>query len=206
MGYSRACKEKSTTTLPRVISLAGSAAIPGQPAAHASPDGLTRAYAACERLAREHYENFPVASRLLPRRMRPHVAAVYAFARHADDFADEARYEGQDRLALLDAWLERLRACPSRDDDHPIFLALEWADAMEAGNFRSQREFARAIGLSHGRVSQVLGLLRLCSDVLEALDALGDPLYSWKVTERKLRPFTNLPKLEQKLRLEELLR
>ena len=69
MGYSRACKEKSTTTLPRVISLAGSAAFPGQPAAHAYSDGLTRAYAACERLAREHYENFPVASRLLPRRM-----------------------------------------------------------------------------------------------------------------------------------------
>lgn len=124
MGYSRTCKEKSTTTLPRVIFLAGSAASPGQPAAHTSPDDLTRAYAACERLAREHYENFPVASRLLPRRMRPHVAAVYAFARQADDFADEARYEGQDRLALLDGWLERLRACPSRDDDHPIFLAL----------------------------------------------------------------------------------
>ena len=51
--------------------------------------GLAEAYAACERLAREHYENFPVASRLLPAPMRPHVAAVYAFARVADDFADE---------------------------------------------------------------------------------------------------------------------
>ena len=50
---------------------------------------LTAAYAACAHLARTHYENFPVASRLLPRRMRPHVAAVYAFARMADDFADE---------------------------------------------------------------------------------------------------------------------
>ncbi len=104
--------------------MAGSAAFPGQPAAQAFLDGLSQAYAACERLAREHYENFPVASRLLPRRMRPHVAAIYAFARHADDFADEARYEGQDRLALLDGWLERLRACTSREDDHPIFRAL----------------------------------------------------------------------------------
>ena len=50
---------------------------------------LARAYAACEALARSHYENFPVASRLLPAPMRPHVAAVYAFARIADDIADE---------------------------------------------------------------------------------------------------------------------
>ena len=42
---------------------------------------LAQAYAACEALARSHYENFPVASMLLPREMRPHVAAVYAFAR-----------------------------------------------------------------------------------------------------------------------------
>ena len=53
------------------------------------PEPLARAYAACEALARSHYENFPVASRLLPAPMRPHVAAVYAFARVADDIADE---------------------------------------------------------------------------------------------------------------------
>ena len=53
------------------------------------PEPLARAYAACERLAQSHYENFPVASRLLPAPMRPHVAAVYAFARGADDIADE---------------------------------------------------------------------------------------------------------------------
>ena len=40
---------------------------------------LDAAYAACLRLAREHYENFPVASHLLPSRMRPHIAAIYAF-------------------------------------------------------------------------------------------------------------------------------
>ena len=38
------------------------------------------AYAACLQIAREHYENFPVASRLVPASMRPHVAAIYAFA------------------------------------------------------------------------------------------------------------------------------
>ena len=42
-----------------------------------------------ESMARAHYENFPVASVLLPRHMRPHIAAVYAFARAADDFAEQ---------------------------------------------------------------------------------------------------------------------
>jgi phytoene synthase len=67
-----------------------------------------QAYAACERLARVHYENFPVASLLLPERMRPHVAAVYAFARVADDFADEGHLPEAERLRLLDGWERRL--------------------------------------------------------------------------------------------------
>jgi squalene synthase HpnC len=71
---------------------------------------LAAAYTACERIAREHYENFPVASFLLPKRMRPHVAAVYAFARTADDFADEDGLSAQDRLARLDEWGRRLHA------------------------------------------------------------------------------------------------
>jgi phytoene synthase len=69
---------------------------------------LNEAYAVCERLARRHYENFPVASWLLPARMRPHVAAVYAFARVADDFADEGARTPAERLAALDAWERRL--------------------------------------------------------------------------------------------------
>jgi phytoene synthase len=70
--------------------------------------GLAGAYASCERLARTHYENFPVASRLLPARMRPHVAAIYAFARLADDMADEGDRPAAARLADLDAWERRL--------------------------------------------------------------------------------------------------
>jgi hydroxysqualene synthase len=66
------------------------------------------AYAYCERLAKDHYENFPVASRLLPAAMRPHIAAVYAFARRADDFADEPGIADAERLRLLAAWEARL--------------------------------------------------------------------------------------------------
>jgi phytoene synthase len=71
---------------------------------------LAHAYEACEALARSHYENFPVASALLPRPMRPHVAAVYAFARTADDLADEGDMPGADRRAALEAWQRRLHA------------------------------------------------------------------------------------------------
>lgn len=68
------------------------------------PPELAEAYRACERMARAHYENFPVASLLVPARMRPHVAALYAFARTADDFADEGDRDPNEREALLDDW------------------------------------------------------------------------------------------------------
>src|SRR5437868_8870182 len=61
-------------------------------------------------MARSHYENFPVASRLLPAPMRPHVAAVYAFARVADDIADEGSAPAAERLVQLNAWQRRLHA------------------------------------------------------------------------------------------------
>ena len=69
---------------------------------------LARAYAVCEALARSHYENFPVASRLLPRPMRPHIAALYAFARVADDIADEGAASTAERQMELAAWQRRL--------------------------------------------------------------------------------------------------
>ncbi len=67
------------------------------------PHALRGDYAQCEKLAGSHYENFPVASSLLAGDLRPHVAALYAFARTADDFADEPLYEGN-RLTELDRW------------------------------------------------------------------------------------------------------
>jgi phytoene synthase len=83
------------------------------------------AYAECERLARSHYENFPVASWLVPMRMRPHIAAVYAFARTADDFADEGRRTDVERMRLLDDWQSRLHTCVTDCDPRDrVFLAL----------------------------------------------------------------------------------
>jgi hydroxysqualene synthase len=99
-----------------------------------TPD-LDAAYASCERRARAHYENFPVASVLLPPGTRRHIAAIYAFARAADDFADEGSATGDERIRLLDGWLDRLHrvaagdaqpdAQPGEPDDTPaIFAAL----------------------------------------------------------------------------------
>ena len=92
-------------------------------------DDQAAAYAYCQQIAREHYENFPVASRLLPASMRPHIAAVYAFARRADDFADEPGLQVDERLKRLDDWHDRLtRAIPGPpggiSGDDLIFAAL----------------------------------------------------------------------------------
>jgi squalene synthase HpnC len=77
---------------------------------------LDVAYDACFRYGRGHYENFPVASWFLPRPMRRHVAAVYAFARAGDDFADEGNRTVDERHRLLDVWLQRLRRTASAPD------------------------------------------------------------------------------------------
>ncbi|MEO5894584.1 MAG: squalene synthase HpnC [Vicinamibacterales bacterium] len=87
---------------------------------------LDSAYAHCADVARRHYENFPVASSLVPAGMRPHIAAVYAFARAADDFADEPGRAPEERLRLLDAWQDQLhRTATGGAADNPVFRALE---------------------------------------------------------------------------------
>lgn len=90
---------------------------------------LAAAYAACEQDASSHYENFPVASLLLPRRMRPHVAAVYAFARAADDFADEGSRSPAERHALLDGWIRRLHHAAATTEPGPPASAGEPSNA-----------------------------------------------------------------------------
>jgi len=74
-----------------------------------SPTALDRAYAACAARAAAHAENFPTASLLLPAPARRHVAAFYAFAREADDWADEPnRGTPGERRAALHAMRARL--------------------------------------------------------------------------------------------------
>ncbi|MFQ5860781.1 MAG: squalene synthase HpnC [Dehalococcoidia bacterium] len=80
------------------------------------------AFQYCEQLARTHYENFTVGSRLLPRDKLPHVYAVYSFCRFVDDLGDEAP---GDRLELLAQWEEELHRCYDGTPRHPVMVAIQ---------------------------------------------------------------------------------
>ena len=83
------------------------------------PASLAAAYELCSRIARSHYENFTIASWLMPRAMRPHMYAIYAYARIADDFADE-----EHDLAKLDQWEHELDLAYAGAPRHLVFVAL----------------------------------------------------------------------------------
>ena len=80
------------------------------------------AYKHCEQLARSHYENFTVGSWLLPRALRPHLVAIYAFCRRTDDLGDEAP---GDRLTLLNDWEAELASCYGGQPTDPVMVALQ---------------------------------------------------------------------------------
>lgn len=86
---------------------------------------LESAYQQCERLAHTHYENFPVASRFLPKKIRRAIAVIYAFARRADDIADEGDLSQVERLEQLDMYWRSLEAISLGIlPDDPVFVAL----------------------------------------------------------------------------------
>ena len=87
---------------------------------------LNSAYEYCQRLARHHYENFPVASLLLPKRLRQPISVIYAFARTADDIADEGDASDQQRLQALTDYQQQLVAIEQGlyQGQSPVFIAL----------------------------------------------------------------------------------
>ena len=94
---------------------------------------LENAYIECIQLAQSHYENFPVASRLLPKRLRKPIAVIYAFARRADDFADEGNLSDQERLTALDDFSTYLKQLEQGQEvEDTTFVAL--ADVIQQHN------------------------------------------------------------------------
>ena len=91
-------------------------------------------YEACTKLAREHYENFPVG-RLVPKKIRPHVHAVYAFARVADDLADEGYADPRLRDANSSA--------PTEAERLTVFRAYRqaWQNALADQPYDTQYEW-----------------------------------------------------------------
>ncbi|HTB95596.1 MAG TPA: squalene synthase HpnC [Terracidiphilus sp.] len=84
---------------------------------------LEEALAWCKQLAESHYENFHVATWFLPKALRPHFHAIYAYCRVSDDLGDEVGNTAQ-ALALLDFWGGELDACYQGQARHPVFVAL----------------------------------------------------------------------------------
>ncbi|MFO0012280.1 MAG: squalene synthase HpnC [Planctomycetota bacterium] len=89
----------------------------------ASPLALDEAFAYCRNLANLHYENFTVASRFVPARIRPHLCSIYAYCRWSDDLADEMEDPAQAR-ELLGWWRSQVDACFAGHATHPVFIAL----------------------------------------------------------------------------------
>lgn len=86
---------------------------------------VEEAYAACQAIARREAKNFYYAFRVLPRRKRAAICAVYAFMRHADDLADDESRAREERLLQTQEWLrEWHRAAAGGDTDNPVFIAL----------------------------------------------------------------------------------
>ena len=78
--------------------------------------------ALCLRMARRHYENFSVASLVVPRRLRLHLARIYAYCRTTDDLGDES---GGDALWRLQLWRSEVEAMfQGRPPIHPVLVAL----------------------------------------------------------------------------------
>jgi squalene synthase HpnC len=85
-------------------------------------------YRYCEALCRARHHNYPVGSMFARSHLRKHIFAMFAFARVADDFADEAAYEGR-RARELDRWEEQLHNAYRGHAEHPVFVAL--ADTVD---------------------------------------------------------------------------
>ena len=91
---------------------------------------LQNAYSECTKMAQSHYENFPVASRLLPKHLRQAIAVIYTFARRADDFADEGNLTDEQRIAALTDFSAKLTLIEQgKPVDDNTFIAL--ADVIE---------------------------------------------------------------------------
>lgn len=146
---------------------------------------VDQAYAACLAMARRHYENFPVASNLLPKRLRLPVAVIYAFARTADDIADEGDTSPEERLAGLDDYARALDDCLDNGvSDDPVFVALADVVRQHELDRTLLHDLLRAFRMDitkprYSNFAEVLGYCRFSANpvgrLLLQLDGHSDP-------------------------------
>jgi squalene synthase HpnC len=154
------------------------------------PRDLRLAYGQCEKLAFSHYENFPVASLLLPKESRPHVAALYAFARTADDFADEEAFEGK-RLPQLNLWEKQLKAALKGKKAPPVLKA--FANTLKIFQIPTSLplDLLRAfrMDLAHHRYSTWNSLLYYCRHSANPVGRMV--LYIHGIREEKVHQYSD---------------
>ncbi len=148
----------------------GWAALPSTYRMPAVPPSLDEARAWCKQLADSHYENFHVATWFLPKALRPHFHAIYAYCRVSDDLGDEVGDKAQ-ALALLDLWARELDACYEGRARHPVFVAL--AETIRACSIPKE-PFADL--LKAFRQDQTVTRYRTMQDVLEYCRYSANPV------------------------------
>jgi squalene synthase HpnC len=111
-----------------MISRIGLARSPALAVATPTTLELGACYRYCEALCRARHHNYPVASLFARSHLRKHIFAIFAFARVADDFADEPAFEGR-RARELDRWEQQLHDAYRGRPDHPVMVAL--ADTVD---------------------------------------------------------------------------
>ena len=113
-----------------------------------------------------HYENFPVASALVPRSLRPAVVAIYRFARSADDLADEGDAPAAERLAALRRYERAIDAIGERavptDPPFPELAAAIYRHQLPLRPFRDLLSAFRQDVTTH-RYADYVSLLDYCS-------------------------------------------
>ena len=136
----------------------------------------------CEKLARDHYENFPVASILTPREKRPYVYAIYSFARIADDYADEPGLSTAERIDSLVEWEEQLVEAYRGQAHHPVFIALREAVQrfeIPVELFRSLLKAFRS-DVTTGRYETFDDVLDYCANSANPVGRLVLLLYNYR--------------------------
>lgn len=149
---------------------------------------LAEAQAWCQQLAESHYENFHVATWFLPKALRPHFHAIYAYCRVSDDMGDEV-FDPDQSLALLDLWGSELDACYEGRTRHPVFVAL--AETIRECSIPKE-PFANL--LVAFRQDQTMNRFATMEDVPGLLPQLGKPrrptgpLCLWRARRRECPP------------------
>jgi hypothetical protein len=93
----------------------------------------------------------------------------------------------------------RIRPKQPKTYRNPIFRAKEYARMIESGQAKNESDLARKVGISRVRIWQYTSLLGLNASLVQAVEALGDPMPKRLITERQLRQMLKNPKEQEKI-------